>query len=62
MEQDNVQLVEIRNPEGSGWSAMSKSVRDYDEEEIKYYKEDIDTLLVFVSVVAVVYYLAHSQR
>lgn len=28
---------------------MSKTVREYDEEEIKYYKEDIDTLLVFVS-------------
>lgn len=47
--QDEVQLVEIRNPEGTGWSAMSKAVREYDEEEIGYYKDDIDTLLVFVS-------------
>lgn len=28
---------------------MSKTVREYDEEEIGYYKDDIDTLLVFVS-------------
>lgn len=27
---------------------MSKALRDYDEEEIRYCKEDIDTLLVFV--------------
>ena len=28
---------------------MVKTVRDYDEERVKDYKEDIDTLLVFVS-------------
>ncbi len=29
---------------------MAKEVRDFDEEKVKEYKEDIDTLLVFVSV------------
>ena len=33
----------------TGWSAMSKVVRDFDEEKVKECKEDIDTLLVFVS-------------
>lgn len=28
---------------------MAKTIRDKDEDKIKDYKEDIDTLLVFVS-------------
>ena len=32
------------------WSAMAKVVREFDEEKIKGYKEDIDALLVFVSL------------
>lgn len=33
----------------TGWAAMEKEVRDFDEEKVKSCKEDIDTLLVFVS-------------
>ena len=33
----------------AGWEALSDWVRKHDEEKIKEYKEDIDTLLVFVS-------------
>lgn len=32
----------------TGWSAMTKTVRDIDEDKIRDCKEDIDTLLVFV--------------
>ena len=31
-----------------GWAAAEQSVRDFDEQQIKDYKEDIDTILVFV--------------
>lgn len=33
----------------TGWAAMAETVRAYDEEKVKETKEDIDTLLVFVS-------------
>lgn len=33
----------------TGWAAMASQVRDFDEEKVKDTKEDIDTLLVFVS-------------
>lgn len=33
----------------SGWAAIARSIRDIDEQKIKDYKEDIDTILVFVS-------------
>jgi hypothetical protein len=33
----------------TGWAAMAETVRAYDEEKVKDTKEDIDTLLVFVS-------------
>ena len=33
----------------TGWAAMTKEVREFDEEKVKSYKEDVDTLLVFVS-------------
>ena len=32
----------------SGWAALAKSVREIDENVVKDYKEDIDTILVFV--------------
>ena len=35
--------------QSTGWSAMAKAVREFDEEKVKDCKEDIDTLLVFVS-------------
>ncbi len=33
----------------TGWAAMAKEVREFDEEKVRSCKEDIDTLLVFVS-------------
>lgn len=36
-------------PEHTGWGRLSSMIRDYDEARIKDIKEDIDTLLVFVS-------------
>jgi hypothetical protein len=33
---------------GTGWSAMARIVREVDEQKVKDYKEDIDTILVFV--------------
>lgn len=34
----------------TGWSAMAQVMRSYDEDKVKDTKEDVDTLLVFVSV------------
>ena len=33
-----------------GWAAMAKTLRDVDGDKIRDCKEDIDTLLVFVSL------------
>ena len=33
----------------TGWTAMAHAVRNFDEEKVKDCKEDVDTLLVFVS-------------
>ena len=33
----------------TGWAAVEKALTDFDKQEIGDYKEDIDTLLVFVS-------------
>ena len=43
-----MQRVEIVNS-GLRWQTIAKSVRELDEEKIKEAKEDVDTLLVFVS-------------
>ena len=32
----------------SGWSKVGKTLKDIDEENIRYCKEDIDTLLTFL--------------
>ena len=34
----------------TGWAAMAKEVRDFDVEKMSDCKDDIDTLLVFVSL------------
>ena len=34
----------------TGWAAMDKALRDYDDETVKDYKEDIDNLLTFVRI------------
>ena len=39
----------------TGWAAMAKTVRDFDEEKIRDCKEDIDTLLVFVSATSYIH-------
>jgi hypothetical protein len=33
---------------GAGWSAMAKIVHDVDAQKVQDYKEDIDSILVFV--------------
>ena len=37
-----------------GGAAVAKSIREVDEQKIEDYKDDIDTILVFVSLVLVV--------
>ena len=49
---DKVQRVRIE-PERTGWARMYDLVREYDKTRIIDNKEDIDTLLVFVSPVLV---------
>ena len=34
----------------AGWAAVEKTLTDYDRQEIGGYKEDIDSLLTFVSL------------
>lgn len=36
----------------TGWASIDKAVRDHDEQRVKDCKEDIDTLLTFVSTIA----------
>ena len=45
--QERVRYVEVSQP--TGWQTMAKTVREVDEDKVKDCKEDIDTLLVFVS-------------
>ena len=45
--QEQVRYVEVSSP--GGWQTMAKTVREVDEDKVKDCKEDIDTLLVFVS-------------
>ncbi len=40
----------VLSGQATGWTAMAKEVRDFDEEKVQDCKEDIDTLLVFVSI------------
>ena len=44
-----IRYVEVLPP--SGWQTMAKNVREIDEDKVRNCKEDIDTLLVFVSLV-----------
>ena len=44
---NKVQRVRIE-PERTGWARMYDLVREYDKSRVSDYKEDIDTLLVFV--------------
>ena len=47
-EVDKVQRVRIE-PERTGWARMYDLVRQVDKDRVADIKEDIDTLLVFVS-------------
>ena len=49
---DKVHRVRIE-PERTGWARIHDLVREYDKNRIMDNKEDIDTLLVFVSPVLV---------
>ena len=49
---DKVHRVRIE-PERTGWARMYDLVREYDKNRITDNKEDIDTLLVFVSTVLI---------
>ena len=44
--QNTIRYVSVGGP--TGWAGIAKTIRDVDEDKIKDYKEDIDTLLVFV--------------
>lgn len=39
----------------TGWAAIAKATDDFDKEEMEGYKNDIDTLLVFVRYLASIY-------
>ena len=45
---------EISEGTESGWTVVARSVQEIDHEKIKGYKEDIDSILVFVSMIIVV--------
>ena len=49
---DKVHRVRIE-PERTGWARIHDLVREYDKNRIIDNKEDIDTLLVFVSTVLI---------
>lgn len=42
------QSSDASNTQGQPWSTMAAIVRNVDEQKIKHYKEDIDSILVFV--------------
>lgn len=46
---------------GTGWSAMARIVREVDEQKIQGYKEDIDSILVFVRLFRILR-VYHSPR
>ncbi|KAJ3528798.1 hypothetical protein NM688_g7945 [Phlebia brevispora] len=50
--ESNTRYVFGGNP--SGWAGIAKTMRDVDEDKIKDYKEDIDTLLVFTGLFSAV--------
>lgn len=48
MLQDRLRYAEVAPP--TGWQTMDKTVREIDENKVRDCKEDIDTVLVFVSL------------
>ena len=52
-----MQRVQIE-PEHKGWGRLADMYRTFDEDRVRDAKEDIDTLLVFVSILShSIYYL-----
>lgn len=49
LEAQNPELA-VQNPAGSGWTEVSSILRKHDEDMVKAHNENIDTLLVFVSI------------
>ena len=47
--QSHVRYVEVSDTTGLRWQRIARAVRDHDEEKVRESKEDVDTLLVFVS-------------
>ena len=45
-----------------GWDAVDKRVRESDENRVEDFKEDVDTLLVFVSVAFAIRHSLVSSR
>ena len=44
-----IKVQYVLSGQPTGWAAMAKILHEYDEEKVKSCKEDIDTILVFVS-------------
>ena len=57
---NKVQRVRIE-PERTGWARMHDLVREYDKNKVVDKKEDIDTLLVFVSLYCVWFRIPNSS-
>ena len=49
LKQPEAKTQYVLSGQPSGWAAMAKILNDYDDERVNDCKEDIDTLLVFVS-------------
>ena len=45
----------------SGWASIARTIQEVDVQKIQDYKEDIDTLLVFVSHTIFACLLRHSK-
>ena len=38
---------------GTSWAALQRTIREYDKEKVEFCRDDIDTLLVFVSPITI---------
>lgn len=48
-------LTVLQHPQSqlTGWEAVEKAINDFDTAQVAIYKDDIDTLLVFVSIIVI---------
>lgn len=58
-EKGGVRTEYVLSGQPTGWAAIDKVLRDFDEEKVKYCKEDIDTLLVFVGSIPCAYFILY---